>query len=134
MPDQHERSRIEVDRTDRALIEQAAAQLRRGAIRAGYAGMDGKHVAFGLALVLDEVARHFRDLDGELRNAVVQHCREIVGRTSGSLTADPGSTSILSTVPPTTSTAPTSEEPDAAAYTPPVAPIFLSRCRGAVWT
>ena len=35
MPDEQERHRIAVDRADRALIEQAAAQLRTGAIRAG---------------------------------------------------------------------------------------------------
>jgi hypothetical protein len=41
MPDEHDRSRIDVDRADRALIEQAAAPLRQGAIRAGYAGIPG---------------------------------------------------------------------------------------------
>ena len=55
MPDEHDRSRIEVDRADRQVIEQAAAQLRQGAIRAGYAGLPGKHLAFALALVLDEL-------------------------------------------------------------------------------
>ena len=34
MPDEHDRSGIEVDRADRQVIEQAAAQLRHGAIRA----------------------------------------------------------------------------------------------------
>jgi hypothetical protein len=58
MPDEQERHRIEVDRADRQVIEEAAAGLRHGAIRAGYAGMDGKHVAPALALVLDELARH----------------------------------------------------------------------------
>jgi hypothetical protein len=67
MPDQQDRRQIAIDRADRALIEQAAAQLRQGAIRAGYAGIPGQHFAFGLALVLDELALHLRDLDAELR-------------------------------------------------------------------
>jgi hypothetical protein len=39
MPDEHDRSRIDVDRADRQVIEQAAARLWQGAIRAGYAGL-----------------------------------------------------------------------------------------------
>ena len=46
MPDQHERSQIEVDRADRVLIQQAAARLRHGAILAGYAGLEHKEFAF----------------------------------------------------------------------------------------
>jgi hypothetical protein len=46
MPEQYDRTQIEVDRADRRLIEQAAAQLRSGAIRAGYTGMEHKHIAF----------------------------------------------------------------------------------------
>ena len=72
MPDEHDRSRIEVDRADRALIQQAAAQLRHGAIRAGYAGMEHKHLAFALALVLDELGRHLRDLRPEVRAQTVR--------------------------------------------------------------
>ena len=64
-------------RTDRAVVEQAAAHLRRQAILAGYAGLEHKEIAFGLALILDEIARHFRDLDDDLRDAVVTACREI---------------------------------------------------------
>ena len=64
-------------RTDRAVVEQAAAHLRRQAILAGYAGLEHKEIAFGLALILDEIARHFRDLDDDLRSAVVTACREI---------------------------------------------------------
>ena len=37
--------------------------------------MDHKHVAFGLALVLDELARHLRDLDEHLRGRVLDSCR-----------------------------------------------------------
>ena len=75
MLDEHDRSGIDVDRADRALIEQAAAQLRQGAIRAGYAGIPGQHVAFALALVLDELALHLRDLDAELRAQVLAGAR-----------------------------------------------------------
>jgi hypothetical protein len=38
-------------RADRRVVEQAAAQLRHGAIVAGYAGVEHKHIAFALALV-----------------------------------------------------------------------------------
>ena len=65
MPDEHDCSGIEADRADRALIQRAAARLRHGAIRAGYAGVEHKHVAFALALVLDELALHWRDLRPE---------------------------------------------------------------------
>ena len=75
MPDEHDRSRIEVDRADRTLIQQAAAQLRHDAIRAGYAGMEHKHLAFALALVLDELARHLRDLRPEVRAQVLAGAR-----------------------------------------------------------
>jgi hypothetical protein len=43
---------------DRAVVEQAAAHLRHQAILAGYAGIEGKHFASALALILDEVGRH----------------------------------------------------------------------------
>jgi hypothetical protein len=45
-------------RADRAVFEQAAANLRRPAILDGYAGVEHKHVAFALAPILDELARH----------------------------------------------------------------------------
>ena len=65
------RAQVEAARADRAVIERAAAQLRRDAIRAGYAGLQRQDVAFSLALVLDELARHLRDLpDGVRRQAV----------------------------------------------------------------
>ena len=54
---QHER-RVAAVRADRDVIERAAARLRSDAIRSGYAGLQHQHVAFGLALVLDELARH----------------------------------------------------------------------------
>jgi hypothetical protein len=86
MPDEHERSRIEVDGADRALIEQAAAQLRHGAIRAGYAGMEHKHLAFALALILDELARHLRDLRPEVRAATLRSA-DAAGRLAQVVTA-----------------------------------------------
>jgi len=56
-------------RADRAVVERAAAHLRRQAILAGYAGLEHKHVAFGLALILDEV-----------RTRILTACREVVRR------------------------------------------------------
>ena len=79
LPSEHDRSRIDVDRADRALIEQAAAQLRHGAIRAGYAGMEHKHLAFALALVLDELARHLRELHPDVRAQTLHGARTLLG-------------------------------------------------------
>jgi hypothetical protein len=79
--DEQDRRRVEQDRADRQLIEQAAATLRTGAIRAGYAGMEHKHLAFALALVLDELARHVRDLRPEVRAQVVHGARAVLGET-----------------------------------------------------
>jgi hypothetical protein len=61
------------------LIEQASAQLRTGAIRAGYAGMPDKHLAFALALVLDELARHVRELHPDARAQAVRGARMLLG-------------------------------------------------------
>jgi hypothetical protein len=38
-----------------------------------------KHVAFALALILDELARHMRDLDEQLRGRVLDCCRSMLG-------------------------------------------------------
>lgn len=73
------RGRIAQSLADRQVIEQAAAELRAGAIRAGYAGAEGKHVAFALALVLDELARHVRELRPELRTQVLHGARMLLG-------------------------------------------------------
>ena len=75
MQHDHERSGIEIDRADPALIQQAAAQLRTGAIRAGYVGIWASTWAFAPALVLDELALHLRDLDAELRAQVLTGAR-----------------------------------------------------------
>jgi flagellar motility protein MotE (MotC chaperone) len=80
MPDEYDRRQIEVDRADRQVIEQAAAQLRYGAILDGYAGMPDKHIAFALALILDEIARHFRDLDEDLRARILDGCGRVLGQ------------------------------------------------------
>ena len=65
-------------RANQQLVEQAAARLRHRAIRAAYAGLERKELAFAL-LILDELARHLRDLDGELRDSVVEVCRRMAG-------------------------------------------------------
>ena len=80
MQGQHDRSGIEADRADRALIQRAAAQLRHGAIRAGYAGLPGKHFAFALALVLDELALHLRGLTAPVRAQAVAGARMLLDR------------------------------------------------------
>ena len=79
MNDERDRRRVEQDRADRQVIEQAAAELRSGAIRAGYAGVEHKHVAFALALVLDELARHVRDLTPAVRTQAVRGARMLLG-------------------------------------------------------
>ena len=80
MHDEQAGQRIEQDRADRRVIDQAAAELRSGAIRAGYAGVEHKHVAFALAMVLDELARHVRDLRPEVRVQVVCGARMLLAR------------------------------------------------------
>ncbi len=67
-------------RADRRVVEQTAAHLRRTAILAAYAGMGHKELAFGLALILDEIARHFRDLDEDLRARILDGCRGMLGQ------------------------------------------------------
>ena len=97
MPDEHDRSGIDVARADRQVIQQAAAELRQGAIRAGYAGLPGQHFAFGLALVLDELALHWRDLRPEVREQTLRGARMLdrvtarprcAARTVGGVLAD----------------------------------------------
>jgi hypothetical protein len=64
-------------RNDRELLDRAAAC--HDAITSGYAGLQHKHVAFGLALILDELARHLPDLDDAVRWQAVQSCRQLLG-------------------------------------------------------
>jgi len=79
---EQDRQRVEQDRADRQVIEQAAEQLRTGAIQAAYGGLEHKHFAFALALVLDELARHWRDLEVQLRVTVLAGCRQILGSSA----------------------------------------------------
>jgi hypothetical protein len=72
-------SNIEIIRADKMVIERAAADLRHRAILAAYSGLDSKHYAFALALVLDELARHARDVDDGVRSRIVQACRAMLG-------------------------------------------------------
>jgi hypothetical protein len=64
---------------DREVLERAAARLRSGAIQAGYAGFRHKQVAFGLALILEELARHLPDLDDTVRYQALRTCRRLLG-------------------------------------------------------
>jgi hypothetical protein len=75
---ENERQRAAL-RNDRELLDRAAAWLRHDAITSGYAGLQHKHVAFGLALILDELARHLPDLDDAVRWQAVQSCRQLLG-------------------------------------------------------
>jgi hypothetical protein len=59
------------------LVRQAAAQLRHGAIVSAYAGLPDKHLAFALALVLDELALHLRDLRPEVREQTSAFQRDL---------------------------------------------------------
>jgi hypothetical protein len=78
--DEQDRRQVEQNRADRQVIEQAAAQLRQGAIRAGYAGIPGQHFAFALALVL-LLARHVRDLRREVCEQTLRGARMLLGET-----------------------------------------------------
>ena len=69
---------VDLDRADQRLIGHAAAQLRHQAILAGYAGLPNQHVAFSLALVLDELGRHVRELHTEVRRQAVASARVLV--------------------------------------------------------
>ncbi len=75
---QHER-RVAARRADRDVIERAAARLRSDAIRSGYAGLQHQHIAFALALILDELARHVGELDQAVHWQAVQSCRLLLG-------------------------------------------------------
>jgi hypothetical protein len=66
-------------RSARELLDRAAARLRHEAITSGYAGLQHQHVAFGLALILDELARHLPGLDDAVRWQAVQSSRQLLG-------------------------------------------------------
>jgi hypothetical protein len=65
-------------RADQQIVEQAARRLRDRAISDGYLGLEYKHVTFALALILDELGRHLRGLDDQLRGHVLDGCREML--------------------------------------------------------
>jgi hypothetical protein len=86
-----QRRRYEQFNADRGVVEQAAAHLGHQAIRAAYAGLEHKHLAFGLALILDEIARLFRDLDEQLRtgsSTAADRCSVTPGQASSGRPAD----------------------------------------------
>ena len=66
-------------RADRELLERGARRLRDETIRSAYAGLSHQHVAFALALILDELARRVPDLDAGLRQQAVRSCRVLLG-------------------------------------------------------
>ena len=70
--------------TNRAVIERAAARLRRAPIMDAYAAALGRQLMATPAGVLDEVALHRSHLnddeDAVLGAAVVEHCRELLLR------------------------------------------------------
>jgi hypothetical protein len=72
-------SPIDRQRADRGVIEAAAAALRSSAIQDAYAGRERKDVAFALCLVLDELGRHWGDLDDDFGRQVVQACQVLLG-------------------------------------------------------
>ena len=69
-------------RAKRAIVEHAAAVLHSRAVQGGYAGLIHPAVCYGLCLVLDEIARHWRDLDGAVRRQAVQTCSTVLGNTT----------------------------------------------------
>jgi hypothetical protein len=73
-----QRRRYQRSMADRELVDQAAAELRHRAISDAYSGLEGKFVAFGLALILDELARHLRDLDEQLQANTLACCRRLL--------------------------------------------------------
>ena len=62
------------------IVQQAAAHLREQAILAGYAGLQHKELAFGLALIFDELARHYRGLDEQLCASNLDGCGSLLDR------------------------------------------------------
>ena len=75
-----QRARWAALRADQDLLDRAAARLRHETAQDQYRGLHDPQVAFGLAAILDELSRHFRDLDEALRCRVVELCRELLTR------------------------------------------------------
>jgi hypothetical protein len=76
---EQERRRWEAIKADQALIDQAARFLRHHGIQSQYAGLQRQEVAFGLAAILDELARHLPDLNEGVRWQTVQACLQMLG-------------------------------------------------------
>jgi hypothetical protein len=64
-------------RAERRVVEQAAAALRSRTAQDVYIGLVHPEMAYSLCSVLDEIGRHWRDLDDDLRQQVVQACAAI---------------------------------------------------------
>jgi HEAT repeat protein len=79
--------RWETIRADQALIDQAAQFLRHHAIQSQYAGLQRQEVAFGLAAILDELARHLPDLNDGVRWQTVQACQQLMDLQSATESA-----------------------------------------------
>jgi hypothetical protein len=75
-----QRERYHQLQADQQVVEQAARGLRDRAISDGYLGLEYKHLAFALAMILDELALHLRDLDEVLQQRVVDRCRKMLNR------------------------------------------------------
>jgi CO/xanthine dehydrogenase Mo-binding subunit len=78
-----QRARWAALRADQATIDRAAARLRHETAQDQYRGLRDPQVAFGLAAILDELSRHLRDIDDEVRRRC--SLRKATGtRSSGS--------------------------------------------------
>lgn len=73
-----ERRGVDLDRADQQLIRRAAAWLRHEAILADYRGASAKDLAFGLALLLDELALQVRVLDDDVRRQTVASAQALL--------------------------------------------------------
>jgi HEAT repeat protein len=91
---EQERRRWEAIKADQALIDQAARFLRHHAIQSQYAGLQRQEVAFGLAAILDELARHLPDLNEGVRWQTVQACLQMLG-SEGRPGRDPEGTHVV---------------------------------------
>jgi hypothetical protein len=68
-------------RHERETIDTAARALRSTAIADGYAGLQHKAVAFGFALILDELSRHWAQMSDEVRRAALDCYTALAARS-----------------------------------------------------
>lgn len=73
---------VEQLRADRAAIEHAARNLRDLTIADQYAGLAQPVKGFALVLMLDELGRHARDLNDDVRRQAVESARTLVNDRS----------------------------------------------------